>query len=152
MKSLITTITLATLISIGSFAPHGTFLVSSAEAYGNGVEWKKKMDCLSKGHHWKNGYCYKRKKKTSSSAASSKQIMGNSDEYFYSKRSAIDIAQTEVMNKTSKHCGSSYKSRIDWHDRQTTCRKLNSQYKCKVYATANCLSESCGKSFCGTRR
>ena len=146
MKSFITSIMLTAVITLGSFIPLESFMISSAHASDY-----KKMNCLYKGHHWSKGVCYKRKKK-SSSAPSSKQIKGDSDEYYYKRSSAMDRAQTEIMNRTAEYCGSSSKSRITWHDRDTTCKKRNSQYRCKVYATANCLSESCGKRFCGTKR
>jgi len=146
MKTIITSVLLGAFFTLFTFIPVGTFTVSSAEAYNH-----QKMKCLSKGNHWKNGVCYKRKRKSSNTPAS-KQINGSSDEYFYKRSTAIDLAQTEIMNKTSEYCGTSYKSRITWHDRNTSCKKRNSQYKCKVYATVKCLSESCGKRFCGTRR
>lgn len=111
---------------------------------------KAKMECLSRGGHYSNGYC--KEKNSSSNTPSSKQMKGDSEEYYYNKDHAIDLAQTEIMNKASEYCSSGYKSRIDWHDRNTTCTERNEQYRCQVYATTTCLSEPCGQRFCGSKR
>ena len=61
-------------------------------------------------------------------------------------------SETEIMNKAAEYCSSSYKSEISWSDHLTNCRHKSGEYRCKMYATVNCLSESCGSRFCGTYR
>jgi len=131
------------------------FLISSSTLYSttvNAERWtnKPKMECMQYGGKWRNGSCIK---KNSSSSKSSQQVSGNSEEYYYSKKSAIDIAQTELKNNAAKYCGSSYKTQIDWDDYNTSCKTLSGgRYKCKVYGTANCKSQSCNKRYCGSNR
>lgn len=94
----------------------------------------------------------KEKVKTPPVAVSSAQIFGDSEEYYYSKESAMDIAQTHLQNKTAEQCGGSMKSKLIWDDKLTTCKELNEQFRCKVYAKATCFDKSCGMFFCGTKR
>jgi len=91
-------------------------------------------------------------KKENETVKSSKQLTGDSDSYFYNKKHAIDLAQTEIMNQASKYCSTSYKVKLSWHDNKADCKKLNKQFRCTYHATVSCLSESCGSSFCGTGR
>lgn len=123
-----------------------TFMTAPVQAN----EFYQKMNCLQTGGHWANGYCEKRKSR-SSSVKASKQLKGDS-EYYYNKSHAIDLAETEIMNKASEYCGTSYKSELSWHDYRTNCKQKNGESRCKQYATVTCLSKSCGSRFCGTGR
>ena len=85
-------------------------------------------------------------------ALSKGDMFGDSEEYYYSKKSSMDIAQTHLQNNTAEFCGSSLKSKLTWHDGSTTCEVKNEQFRCKVYAAATCFDKSCDTFFCGTKR
>ena len=136
------------VIALVTFLALGIFLVTPVQAYKSTD--KKKMECLQHGHHWADGYCEKRESGSSSTKAS-KELKGDS-EYYYNESHSTDLAQTEIMNKASKYCGSSYKAELSWHDYKTDCKQRSGEYRCKQYATVACLSESCGSRFCGTKR
>jgi hypothetical protein len=94
----------------------------------------------------------KEKAKTQPVVVSSAQMFGDSEEYYYSKESSMDMAQTHLQNNTAEQCGGSTKSKLIWDDRLTTCKELNEQFRCKVYAKATCFDKPCDTSFCGTKR
>lgn len=93
-----------------------------------------------------------KKKKEAEAVKSPKQLKGDSDSYFYNKSHAIDLAQTEIMNKASKYCGNGYRSKLTWHNNLAQCKKLNEQFRCNYQAKVTCLSEDCSTRFCGTGR